>query len=272
MTESLWLLAAAIAVAGLGAGVLAGLLGVGGGIVLVPVLDFVFERFGVAQDVRMHLAVGTSLATIVPTAVSSALAHHRRGALDAPIARRWSLPVAAGAIIGALLASAVAGGVLAAVFAAVALTMAARMMLETDQAAAIERVPQGPTWLALPGGIGLVSALMGIGGGTLTVPALSAFGVPVHRAVATSAWLGLWIALPAALGYALLGQGAAGLPAGSVGYVNLIAVAALLPTTVLAAPLGARLAHALSRRWLRWAFGAFLLLTGVRMLLRAFGA
>lgn len=271
MSEATLLLAGMTALAGIGAGLLAGLLGVGGGIVLVPVLDFVFGRFGVPVDVRMHLAVGTSLASIIPTALSSARAHQRRGALDTPIARRWSPAIATGAILGAWLAAAVRGSVLSAVFGVVALAIAARMLLGREDPSRAEQVPTHPGWLVVPGGIGFVSAMMGIGGGSLTVPVLTAWGVPVHRAVATSAWLGLWIALPAAAGFALLGHGSAGLPPWSLGYVNLLALATLLPTTVLTAPLGARMAHGLSRPALRLAFGAFLLLTGGRMVYRALG-
>lgn len=266
------MLAGMVAVAGLGAGVLSGLLGVGGGIVIVPALDYAFSAVGVADDVRMHLAVGTSLASIIPTAVASARAHRRRGAVDAAISAQWAPAVAAGAAGGALLASAVQGGVLAGVFGVVALAMALRMLRRDDAPSA-----RWVRWAglgrgrAVPAGVGLISAMMGIGGGTLSVPALTGQGTPVHRAVGTAAWLGLWIAIPAATGYLVLGWGRPGLPPFSAGFVNLLAWAVLLPCTVLMVPLGARLAHGLSRRGLSVAFGAFLSVVALRMLYRAAG-
>jgi len=270
MEQDLVTLAGIVAVAGLFAGVLAGLLGVGGGIVIVPVLDFAFGIVGVPADVRLHLAVGTSLASIVPTAISSSLAHYRRGGLDVRVARSWSAPIAAGAGLGAWLASRVGSGVLATIFAIVALLVALRMLLSREEAAPQgEPGPMARRWLPFPVAIGCISAMMGIGGGTLSVPVLTALGLPIHRAVGTSAWFGLWIAVAAAAGFAWLGQGVASLPPGSVGFVNLVALAVLLPATVLAAPLGARLAHSLDRRQLRVAFGIFLLITAARMLYRA---
>lgn len=265
-------LVALLAVAGVAAGVLAGLLGVGGGIVLVPVLDLAFGAAGVPEAVRMHLAVGTSLASIVPTALSSARAHRERGGIDPAVARAWSLPIALGAALGAWLASRVGGEVLSLVFAAVALVAGLRMIGGSGAAGGgPDRAPARARWWPLPGVIGAISAMMGIGGGTLSVPVLSALGLPVHRAVGTSAWFGLWIALPAAAGFAWLGRGVPGLPAFSAGYVNLLALAVLLPATVLAAPLGARIAHSLSKRQLSIAFGVFLLVSALRMLYRAVG-
>jgi uncharacterized membrane protein YfcA len=259
-----------LAAAGVAAGVLAGLLGVGGGIVLVPVLDLAFGAAGVPEAVRMHLAVGTSLASIVPTALSSARAHWRRGGIDPAVAMSWSPAIALGASLGAWLASRVGGAVLSMVFAIVALGAALRMLGGSGGSGeGTDRGPSRVRWWPLPLAIGTVSSMMGIGGGTLSVPALSALGLPVHRAVGTSAWLGLWIALPAAIGFAWLGRGEEGLPPFSAGHVNLLALAILLPATVLAAPLGAKLAHSLSRRQLSVAFGVFLLVSALRMFYRA---
>lgn len=270
MADQFLLLAGMVGVAGLGAGVLSGLLGVGGGIVIVPALDYAFSVAGVADEVRMHLAVGTSLASIVPTALASARAHRRRGALDSQIGARWAPLVAAGAAGGALLASAVRGSVLAGVFGVVALIMAWRMLRNTKSpSAAWGRWAGTGRGRVLPATIGFISAMMGIGGGTLVVPALSGLGTPVHRSVGTAAWLGLWIAVPAAVAYVVLGLGRAGLPPWSFGFVNLLALAVLLPCTVLMAPAGARIAHGLSRRGLSVAFSLFLTLVGMRMLYRA---
>jgi uncharacterized membrane protein YfcA len=138
-----------------------------------------------------------------------------------------------------------------------------------DSGTGLDRQPSRSRWLPIPVGIGAISALMGIGGGTLSVPAMTWLGVPVHRAVGTSAWFGLWIAMPAAAGYAWLGRGLTGLPPLSVGYVNLVALLVLLPSTVVAAPLGAKISHGLSRRQLGLAFGCFLLLTAARMAYRS---
>jgi uncharacterized membrane protein YfcA len=264
---------AVLLAAGLVAGVLAGLLGVGGGIVLVPVLEFAFGALGVPDAIRMHLAVGTSLASIIPTALSSARAHRARGAIDHELARHWLPAIALGSAIGALIASGVRGAVLSAVFGVVALTVAIRMMLGSgDGGRLLDVDPKHWKWMPVPALIGVVSAMMGIGGGTLSVPTLNALGLPVHRAVGTSAWFGLWIALPGAIGFALLGRGSVGLPPLSLGHVNLLALVVLLPATVLAAPAGAALAHRLSKRQLSVAFGLFLLVTGVRMLYRAWSA
>lgn len=270
MLQELIVLAGIVAAAGVFAGVLAGLLGVGGGIVIVPVLEFAFGVIGAPDDLRMHLAVGTSLASIIPTAISSSLAHRRRNGIDATVARGWSGAIALGAALGAWLASRVGGSVLATVFGVVALVVALRMLTARElPPRATGAEPTARRWLPVPVAIGGISAMMGIGGGTLSVPVLTALGLPIHRAVGTSAWFGLWIATAAAAGFAWLGMGASGLPPGSVGYVNVVALAVLLPTTVLAAPLGARLAHSLSRRQLQVAFGVFLLLTAARMLYRA---
>ena len=263
-----------LAVAGLLAGVMAGLLGVGGGIIIVPVLDIAFGAAGVPDGLRMHLAVGTSLASIVPTALASARAHRARGAIDGSIARSWAPAIAIGAALGAMIASAVRGAVLSTVFGTVAVAAAARMMLGSGQITGrTERTADSPpvsrAWLPVPVLIGIISAMMGIGGGTLSVPVLNGLGLPMHRAVGTSAWFGLWIALPGAIGFAMLGGNPAGLPPFSIGYVNLLALAVLLPATVLAAPVGAALAHRLGKRQLSVAFGLFLLVTGSRMLYRA---
>ncbi|MCC7200939.1 MAG: sulfite exporter TauE/SafE family protein [Gammaproteobacteria bacterium] len=256
---------ALLSCAGLAAGLVAGLLGVGGGIVMVPALEFAFAALGVPDELRMHLAVGTSLTLIVPTALASSRAHRAAGAVDEHVGALWAPAMAGGAVAGAALAGAVSGAVLSAVFACVALLAAAKMLLPLEQLRLNDKVPQGAAGRVVPGAIGLVSAMMGIGGGTLSVPVLHLYGVPVHRAVGTSAWLGLWVAVPAAAGFAMLGFGVPGRPPGSLGYVSLVAVALLWPAGWLAAPWGARLAHRLPRRYLSVAFGAFLLLVALRM-------
>jgi len=258
----------AIAMLGCGviAGVLAGLLGVGGGIVVVPVLEWVFELLGVPADIRMHLAVGTSLAVIIPTSISSARAHYMRGAVDIDIARRWSAFIVLGTVIGIIIASRVEGTVLTGVFGVVALIVAIKMMLPFEDRTLTAEVPRSAPIAIIPTTIGAISTMMGIGGGSLTVVTLTLMSEPIHRAVGTSALFGLVISIPGAIGFVYTGWGNEMLPFGSFGFVNLIGFMLIAPTTVLAAPLGARIAHALSRRALASLFGLFLLLVSVRMI------
>jgi uncharacterized membrane protein YfcA len=265
VTPDLLLLVALVGLAGAVGGLLAGLLGVGGGIVIVPALEIALGAAGVPEAVRMHVAVGTSLASIVPTALSSSRAHRARGAIDEATARHWMLPVALGAALGAAAAGVASATVLRAVFGGVALCVAVVMLSRPGGSGGADSALRTPGPRYWPAGIGFVSAMMGIGGGTLSVPALSRLGLPIHRAVGTSSWLGLWIALPAAAGLLWLGLGREGLPPGSVGFVSLPGLAVLVPASVLAAPAGARIAHGLSRDGLRVAFGLFLLLVAVRM-------
>ena len=254
---------------GVAGGVLAGLLGVGGGIVIVPVLEFVLELLEVPADFRMHIAVATSLAVIIPTSISSARAHHSRGAVDIELAKRWLPFIALGAIIGVMIASQVSGPTLTTVFAVFAILVAVKMTLPLDQKIITAEVPKGMATAIVPTSIGTISSMMGIGGGTLTVPALTLMGEPIHRAVGTSALFGLLISIPGTIGFIVSGWGNEQLPPGSLGFVNMAGFALIAPTTVLAAPLGARLAHALSRRKLSLLFGLFLTLVATRMLLQS---
>ena len=257
-----------LALSGLFAGFVAGLLGVGGGIVTVPVLEFALRFAGVPEEYRMHVAVATSLAAIIPTSISSARTHHQKGALDVSLARRWALPMVIGAGIGSLLAARAPLAVLAGVFGSVALLIALKMLLPLDHWRAAQRVPQGvggPTIATLIGG---VSAMMGIGGGTLTVPTLHLCGYPIHRAVGTAAFFGICISIPGTIGY-LLAAPPVSLPWATVGYVSLAGLALIAPGSMLTATWGARVAHSLDRRRLAQAFGVFLLLVGSRMLYRA---
>lgn len=258
-------LAALLLATGLLAGTLAGLLGVGGGIVIVPVLYHGFASLGIDEAVRMHLAVGTSLATIVFTALRSVRAHHARGAVESALLRAWALPVLAGVALGIVVAGAVSGAALAAVFASVALAVAFHMAFGREAWRLADAPPQGLARAALGGAIGLLSVLMGLGGGTLGVPLLTLLGVPIRRAVGTAAGLGLLVGIPGAIGLALAGWGAPGRPPFSLGYVNGVGFALITPATVLAAPWGARLAHSIPRPALRRIFAVFLAATSLRM-------
>jgi uncharacterized membrane protein YfcA len=257
----------AAAVAG---GLIAGLLGVGGGLILVPALDFALQAAAVSPAVALHVAVATSMATIVPTAISSSRSHARRGAVDAAIVRRWSVPIVIGALAGSLLAARLEPAVLATVFGVVAFAAALKMLLPLDHVVLRQDLPGGAGGALIPAAIGAVSSMMGIGGGTLSVPTMTLLGEPVHKAVGTAALLGLWIAVPATLGYLLAQpQDAAGLPPWTVGYVSLPGLALIAPITWAVAPLGARMAHSLDRRKLTAAFGVFLLVVALRMVYRA---
>jgi uncharacterized membrane protein YfcA len=216
----------------------------------------------------MHVAVATSLAAIIPTSISSARTHHSRGAVDWELARRWAVPMFIAAFAGSLLASHAPLAVLAGIFGSVALLIALKMLLPLDHQRLSEHVPRGVGGIAVASLIGGVSAVMGIGGGTLTVPTLNLCGYPIHRAVGTASFFGLVISVPGTIGY-LLADSPAGLPWLTVGFVSIVGLAIITPGSMLTATLGARAAHSLSRRRLSQAFGLFLLLVGSRMLYRA---
>ena len=255
-------LIAILAVSGVIAGFAAGLLGVGGGIVTVPVLEYSLRFADVPEEYRMHVAVATSLAAIIPTSISSARTHHARGAVDWELAKRWGVPMVIGAFAGSLLAARAPLAVLAGVFGSVALLIALKMLLPLDHLRVAQQVPRGAG--------GVVARRVdrrrvgdhGIGGGTLTVPTLNLCGYPIHRAVGTAAFFGIFISIP---GTHRLSTGAAagGLPWATVGFVSLVGLAIIAPGSMLTATLGARVAHTLSRRRLSQAFGMFLLLVGI---------
>jgi uncharacterized protein len=253
-------------VTGVAAGVIAGLLGVGGGIIIVPALAFLLAGGDVAAERLMHVAVGTSLACIVVTSISSLLAHHRRGAVDWAIFRRLGPGIAFGAVVGAFIAADLHSETLAAVFAIFLLIVAARMVL-AGQPPAGRSLPRDPALSAWGVGIGTMSALVGIGGGTMTVPLLAWSNVPLHRAVGTSAACGLPIAVAGAAAFVYTGWGLAGLPPGSTGHIYWPAFLAVAPVAVATAPLGARLAHSLPVKPLRIAFAVFMVAVALRMLL-----
>lgn len=262
-------LLAILALSGLLAGFVAGLLGVGGGIVTVPVLEYSLRFAHVPDEWRMHIAVATSLAAIIPTSISSARTHHARGAVDVSLARAWALPVVLGAVAGSLVAVHAPLAALAGVFGSVALAVALKMLLPLDHWRVAAAVPRGAGGALLSFVIGGVSAVMGIGGGTLTVPALSLCGYPIHRAVGTASLFGIFISIPGTVSY-LLARPDAALPWGTVGFVSLAGLALIAPGSMLTANVGARVAHTLSRRRLAQAFGCFLLVVGARMVWRAF--
>lgn len=259
------------------AGFLAGLLGVGGGIVIVPVLFTVLGALNVPPDGQMHLAVGTSLGTIILTSIASIRAHHRRGAVDWALFKSWLPGLVLGVGIGTWLATTrMSGASLATVFAVVAICVAIdlvsrdRSHIDTNGSDPLTAESYGwiyrPIGIPVPSIVGALSSMMGIGGGTLSVPFLNGVGFPMHRAVATSAAFGLVIAVPATIGYILGGWNLPGRPYGSLGYVNGIGLVLITATSIFTAPLGSKMAHILKAKTLRLLFAAFLVATALRML------
>lgn len=256
----------ALLATGVVAGFIAGLLGVGGGIVIVPVLYLLFTALGVAEEVRMHVAVGTSLSTIVFTSYSSLSAHNRKGAVDWELFKSWAPGIIVGVLIGTAIASVISGKSMTAIFGGIALLVAGWMAFSPTGLQVFPGLPTGALKYAVTACIGIISALMGIGGGTLSVPTMTLCGYPIHRAVGTASAVGFLIGVPGTIGMIVGGWGKAGLPIGSLGYVNLLGLALILPASMLMAPFGARAAHALPVRGLKIAFAVFLAATAVKMI------
>src|ERR1700682_6523633 len=253
-------------------GFFAGIFGIGGGAVLVPVFYECFRLAGVPLEVRMPLCIGTSLAIIIPTSVRSYRAHYLRGAVDMEILKAWWLPVLAGVIAGSVTARYAPERLFKIVFVGVAWSAAARLLLARATWKFGDDFPQGPLMKIYGFLIGLLSTLMGIGGGLFANLLMTFYSRPIHQAVATSSALAVLISIPGALGYVYAGWPAAvrypdvaalQLPF-AVGYVSLIGALLVIPTSLLTAPLGVRAAHAMSKRTLEMAFGCYLLIVGSR--------
>ena len=265
----LGLLLAAVAAAGLFAGLIAGLFGVGGGTVIVPALFYAFAVLGLGGEQNLHTAVGSSLAVIIAVSVRSLAAHRRHGAVDEAALRDWTPWIALGAGLGAALAGAASDEGLALVYAGVALLVAAQLGLASDRWRLASDLPQGWTRRGLGTGIGVASALMGVGGGALGSMLMTLCGRPIHQAVATASGFGLAIGVPAAAGFVVFGWGEEGRPPLSFGYVNIPAVIVMGVLTATAAPFGARLAHRLDKRRLRRLFALFLAMTAASVAFKA---
>lgn len=259
-----------LAVAGAFAGLLAGLFGVGGGIIVVPVLFFVFQLQGIPTESAMIIATATSLATIIPTAISSLRAHNKRANADMALLVRWIPLVLIGVLLGSYLITRIDGRWLAVLFAIVAIVSALDMLFRAKPFTFASQLP-GLVGQALMGIIiGLVSTLIGIGGGVMTVPILTAYGYSPHRAVGTSSGVGLLIALPAAITLLFVSTPKDAPPL-TIGLVNLLGFANIVPLTVLFAPLGAKLASKLDPAVLKKLFAIVLCITGIRMLVQVLG-
>jgi uncharacterized protein len=270
--SELLLLAALIVLAGLVTGILAGLFGIGGGALIVPVLYEVFRVLGVPEQVIFQLCVGTSLAIIVPTNIRSFLAHRARGAVMMEVVRAWTIPAVAGVAVGATIAAFAPGVVLKLAFVLLASVLAFKLLLARDHWRISDELPGGVGMAAYGFLIGLNSSLMGISGGSTGNMIMTLHGKPMLNAVATSAGLGVPMTIAGTLGYVLAGLPQQSLlPPLSVGFVSLIGFALMAPVASFTAPYGARLAHALSRRKLEIAFGCFLLAVCARFLVSLVG-
>lgn len=260
-----------LAVIGGFAGVLAGLLGVGGGIVLVPAFFYAFQTLGYGGAQLMQLCLATSLATIIVTSVRSVLSHNRKGAVDWEILRSWGPGIAVGAIIGVIAASALRSTTLQALFGVLALVIGFYLGLGKQHWRLGEAMPKGLRRLTLSPMVGFLSVLMGIGGGSFGVPLMSLYNTPIHRAVATAAGFGVIIAVPSVIGFLFLPIDPAARPPLTVGAVNLVAFCIVIAMTLITAPWGVRLAHAMDPKPLKRVFAVFLVLVALNMLRKAWG-
>jgi len=260
----------ALAVAGLAAGLAAGLFGIGGGAIIVPVLYFLFEAMGYGET-AMHVAVSTSLATIILTSARSVSAHNRHGAVDWSIIRAWSPWIVIGAIVGTGLTGFLSNRALLGIFGSLAFLLSAQLFFGRPTWRLADEMPKGPVRALLGAAVGSLSALMGIGGGTFGVSLMTLYGRPIHQAVATAAGWGVAIGLPSAIAAIIVGWGREGLPPFSLGHVNLAAFALISVFTVTMAPVGAALAHKLDAARLRRMFAILLALVAARMLWKALG-
>ncbi len=272
------LLAVGLLIAGGITGLLAGLFGVGGGAVAVPILYELFTYLGVPEEVRMPLCIGTSLAIIIPTSIRSYRAHHARGAVDGSLLKLWAVPVVVGVIIGSIIARYAPADLFKIVFVLVAGVSAIRLLFGKDSWKIADNIPGKGVVRSIGLGIGVLSSLMGIGGGQLSNLFMTFYNRPIHQAVATSSGLGILISIPGAIGYVFAGwPRAAEFPDVvalqwplAFGYVSVIGFLLFIPTSIYAAPIGVRLAHSLSKRKLEVSFGIFLMIICLRFLVSVF--
>ena len=273
MADTTLLLTMGAMLLGIGAfaGVLAGLLGVGGGIILVPAFYYAFSTLGYESPQLMQMCLATSLATIIVTSVRSVLAHNKKGAVDWDILKGWAVGIAVGAILGVMVASSLRSTALQAIFGVLAIIVGLYMALGKSHWRLGQAMPMGVKGFLISPVIGFLSVLMGIGGGSFGVPTMSLFNVPIHRAVATAAGFGVIIAVPSVIGFLLVDMPEGATPPLTVGAVNLIAFGLVIAMTLITAPYGAALAHKTDATRLKRIFGAFLVLVALNMLRKALG-
>jgi uncharacterized protein len=268
--DLVWL-AAAVLAAGVVTGILAGLFGIGGGAVIVPVLFEVFRVLGVPEEVRMQLCIGTSLAIIVPTTLRSYRAHRARGLVVPYVIRSWTVPALVGVAVGSVAAAVAPAELFKAAFSVIVTIIAVKLLFGRENWVIAGDLPGRAAMTGYGFVLGLASSLMGISGGSLVTIVLSLYSKTIHQSVATAAGIGVPITLAGTLGYCLAGlPHQALLPPLSIGFVSVIGVVMIAPVSSYVAPFGARLAHLLPRRWLEIAFGLFLLLAAARFLASLF--
>jgi len=260
---ALWILGAGVLV-----GILAGMFGIGGGAIIVPVLYEVFRALNVPEDVRMQMCIGTSLAIIIPTNVRSYIGHKKRGAVIPDVARIWALPAVIGVAIGSVVATYAPSAVFKIAFVVFATFISARMLFGADRLSLSDELP-GRGLLRVYGFItGLFSSLVGVSGGAVSNAVLTLHGQPMQRAVATSAGIGVPITIAGTIGYMLAGwPHMAQLPPLSIGFVSVVGFALMAPVSSYTASYGVRLAHWLPRRKLEIAFGVFLMFASLRFII-----
>ncbi len=261
---------ALLVVIGAFAGVMAGLLGVGGGIILVPAFFYMFSALGYGSDQLMQICLGTSLATIVVTSLRSVAAHNRKGAVEWEILRGWAPGIIIGAIIGVLIAASLRSVVLQGIFGVLGLIVGAYLGLGRGEWRLGAAMPTGLARAILSPILGFLSVLMGIGGGSFGVPLMSLYGVPIHRAVATAAGFGVIIAVPSVIGFLLMPAPEIR-PPFSIGAINLPAFGLVVIMTMITAPYGVKLAHSMDPKPLKRVFALFLTLVALNMLRKALG-
>jgi len=265
MAHWIWPIVAML-VAGLLAGFAAGLFGIGGGFVVVPALFLVLPMLGGDPSEFAHVAIGTSAATIILTSIRSVHAHAKRGAVDFAILRSWAPWLILGDIVGVLLAGHVDGRVLTMIFASGVLLMSVNFLVPVLGGKVVsDEMPSGMLRVSIAGGLGTFSSLLGIGGGVIAIMVMTLCGRTIHKAIATAAGVGTLIAVPSAIGFAIIGFGKDALPWGSLGYVNIPATIAVASTSMLTAPLGASAAHSLQPAMLKRVFGVYLIVISMLM-------
>jgi len=256
--------------AGLFAGLCAGTFGIGGGFVVVPALFLVLPLLGGTSTAIAHVAIGTSVATIIATSIRSLRSHAKRGSVEFDVLRTWMPWIIIGATLGVLLAGHVDGHWLTLIFAIGVACMSLYFLLpRVGDMVISDNMPSGMARVSIAGGLGAFSCMLGIGGGTIATLVMTLCGRSIHKAIGTSAGIGTLIAIPSAIGFALIGQHHDGLPWGSVGYVNMPAAVAIASMSILTAPLGVALAHSLSPKVLKRTFGIYLVLISAVMLNKA---
>jgi uncharacterized membrane protein YfcA len=258
------ILACLLAGAGAAAGMLAGLFGIGGGTVIVPVLYEVFGFFQVPDDVLMPLSIGTSLAVIVPTSFSSFWTHQQHGAVDMHVLRAWAFPIIFGVALGSFIARFASAATFQVVFVLIAMLTVARLLWSDSFPQLGSRLPRGRPLVGYGVAIGLSAALMGVGGGILSNLVMTLHGRSIHEGVATSSGVGVFVSVAGTLGYMMAGWDKIGLPPLSIGFVSVLGAVLLIPTSLIAASFGAQLAHLLPKKTLELAFAAYLAVISAR--------